>query len=176
MNKTFLFIQKQLDGLIYFFIGPFAVLFIFPEFFLALENKLNLQLERYVFLNYTGTLLMWAGALLAVWCSILMYMNKKGSPNPFALPQKIVTKGPYSLVRHPMMWSIHLVLIGEIFAQSSPMLVVWLIIWLRFSVLYIANYEEPFLNSVFGEEYKTYCAKTPRWIPLYKTSQVDSNN
>jgi protein-S-isoprenylcysteine O-methyltransferase Ste14 len=177
MNKIFHFIQKQFDGLIYFFIGPFAILYIFPEFFLALEDKLDLDLKKYALLNHAGRLFTGAGAFLAIWCAALMYLNKKGSPNPFAMPKKVVTRGPYSLVRHPMMWSLHLVLIGEILNQSSPLLLAWFLIWLRFAALYIANYEEPFLNNLFGEEYRAYCAKTPRWFPLwYRENKMDDRS
>lgn len=175
MNKILRFIQKQADALLYLFVGPFAVLYIFPEFFLNLEGKLNIDVKRYALMNHAGRLLMGSGGFLALWCTVLMHLDKKNSPNPFSKPKKLVTRGPYGVVRHPMMWSLHLVLIGEILVSSSPMLVVWFLIWLRFAVLYIAKYEEPFLHNLFGEEYKAYCAKTPRWFPLWNRGNKMDN-
>jgi protein-S-isoprenylcysteine O-methyltransferase Ste14 len=38
------------------------------------------------------------------------------------------------------------------------------ILWLGFHVFVLA-YEEPTMRATFGDEYKTFCANVPRWIP-----------
>jgi len=83
-------------------------------------------------------------------------------------PTQIVATGPYRLVRHPMMWTIHLVLAGQILTYSSPMIAVWFAIWYRFAAVYVSRYEEPHLVKVFADEYLEYCRRTPRWIPFSK--------
>jgi protein-S-isoprenylcysteine O-methyltransferase Ste14 len=36
---------------------------------------------------------------------------------------------------------------------------------MRAGVLFITSYEEPALLARFKEEYATYCARVPRWLP-----------
>ncbi|EKT3957414.1 isoprenylcysteine carboxylmethyltransferase family protein [Flavobacterium psychrophilum] len=165
MNRVFDFIIKQVDALVYGVIGPFSVMYVFPNFFLGLEKTIGIGFEKIESLKYLGIILMNLGGVLAIWCAVLMCLSKKASPSPFSAPQKVIATGPFKLVRHPMMWALHFVIIGQIFVWCSPMIFVWFLIWIRFSVLYIERYEEPYLISIFGEDYKNYCKNTPRWFP-----------
>ncbi len=163
-----IFLIKQFDALVYGFVGPFAVAYIFPEFFKNLESKLNINIQNIDSFNYLGVVLLNLGGVLAIWCTIIMYISKKASPSPFTLPKKVITKGPFKYVRHPMMWALHFVILGQIFVNSSPLIIIWFLIWLRFAFIYIDKYEEPYLISLFGDEYLEYCKSTPRWFPLKK--------
>jgi len=165
MEKAFDFIIKQFDALVYGIIGPFSVIYVFPKFFLGLEKTIGFEFVNFESFEYLGIIFMNFGGILAIWCTVLMYLSKKASPSPFSLPKKVISIGPFKFVRHPMMWALHFVIIGQIFVWSSPMVFVWFLIWLRFSVLYIERYEEPYLISIFGEDYKKYCKNTPRWFP-----------
>lgn len=159
------FIKKQIDAAIYGFVGPFAFAYIFPNFFKNIEEKLNISIPQIDFLHYFGILLLNVGGILALWCTLEMYKSKKASPSPFSLPKKVVTTGPFMYVRHPMMWALHLVILGQIFVNNSPFIIIWFIIWIRFSIIYVDKYEEPYLKSIFGDEYVKYCKITPRWFP-----------
>ena len=160
------FIEKQIDALVYGFVGPFAFAYIFPLFFKNLENQFNLEIPKIATLNYFGIFFLNLGGILALWCTIIMYVSKKASPSPFTLPKKVITTGPFKYVRHPMMWALHFVILGQIFVNNSPFIIIWFIIWLRFSIIYIDKYEEPYLISIFGNEYVEYCKSTPRWFSL----------
>lgn len=162
------FLIKQFDALVYGFVGPFAVAYIFPEFFKNLESKLNINIQNIDSFNYLGVVLLNLGGVLAIWCTIIMYISKKASPSPFTLPKKVITTGPFRYVRHPMMWALHFVILGQIFVNCSPFILIWFLIWLRFAFMYIDKYEEPYLISLFGDEYIEYCKSTPRWFPLKK--------
>ena len=162
---------KTIDSGIYLFIGPFAVLYIFPQFFRELETHFY-SLPRNNYLDKGGVFFMWMGAILAIWCGVLMFLNKYGSVVPFLKPTKLVTSGPYSLVRHPMMWTLLFVLFGESITFSSPFTALWLIIWARFSYIYISGYEDPYLLDCFGEDYQKYAEKVPRWIPGSKPQPI----
>ncbi|RAR71517.1 methyltransferase family protein [Flavobacterium aciduliphilum] len=167
------FVRRQFDAVIYGFIGPFAIAYIFPHFFMELEEKFICTFLKNSILNILGVIMLNLGGLLAIWCTIVMYKSKKASPSPFSQPKKLITKGPYKIVRHPMMWALHFVIIGQIFVNTSPFIIIWFLIWLRFSVIFVDKYEEPYLISVFGEDYLQYCLKTPRWIPF--TGRIKSN-
>lgn len=153
------------DTLIYGVVAPFGVLYVFPRFFLGLEHSLGIELPRILVLKYAGVTLMNLGGLLAITCAVLMHSRKGGTISPFARPTALVRRGPYAWVRHPMMWAGNFVLIGLMLVYSSPLLALWLLIWSRFSAIYIDRYEEPYLVRVFGDEYLDYCRATPRWWP-----------
>lgn len=152
---------------LYLFIGPFTALFITPRFFRQIELSIGISLPKYFVLDIIGMFFMWSGAAIAAWCSILMLLNKYGSINPMEKPTKLVTKGIFNIVRHPMMWSLFFVIFGEVLSFSSPLTFLWLLIWVKFSIIYIDKYEEPYLVRVFGNEYKEYCRNVPRWIPNF---------
>ena len=154
-----------LDSLIYLFIGPFSVLYIIPIFFRGLESSLGIKLQKLYALNIVGTALMWVGLVIAIWCSILMLINRLGSIVPFFKPTALVTSGPFSQVRHPMMWALFIVLFGEVLIYSSLLSLLWLLIFARFSVIYIGKFEEPYLHSHFGDVYQKYSTLVPCWLP-----------
>jgi protein-S-isoprenylcysteine O-methyltransferase Ste14 len=165
------YLLKLIDSGIYFLFGPFSVLFLFPRMCREIDQHFYVPPFNYIF-DKTGVVFMWMGATLAIWCSLIMFMNKFGSVVPFYKPKKLVASGPFAIVRHPMMWSLFLVLIGEAITFSSAFTVLWLIIWARFSHIYICKYEEPFLFRHFGEEYQKYAQKVPRWIPGTKPQPI----
>lgn len=175
LKRVYNFLLRQLDALIYGLIGPFSILYVFPQFLLKLEQKSGFQLQTPAFMDWVGTIFMWTGAGIAIWCGILL-ISTKNTISPLSSQSKVLTKGFYKIVRHPMMWSIHIVLIGEIFVYSSPILVIWFFLWLRLANIYVSRFEEPALISRFGNDYIEYCKVTPRWFPelkLWKTKKLN---
>jgi protein-S-isoprenylcysteine O-methyltransferase Ste14 len=88
---------------------------------------------------------------------------------------ELVTSGPYSLIRHPILTSILLmILAGTLLFLHIVLVVVFLIcvgIAYRKAVL-----EEELLSSEegFGQRYKDYISKTGRFLPkLTKSSPLD---
>lgn len=165
MKKFVSLILKAVDSLIYFFIGPFNALYIIPLFFRRIESSSGIELQRIYTLEIIGVVLMWIGLIIAVWCAVLMLINRLSSVVPFFKPKALITSGPFSQVRHPMMWSLFLVLFGEALIYSSPFTLLWLAIFIRFSVIYIGKFEEPYLHSHFGDTYQKYSTLVPRWFP-----------
>ncbi len=164
-SKIFNFIVKILDGLLYSFIGPFAVLYIIPQFFLKFELHPRLDGFGLEWLAQLGKILMWSGAGLAIWCGLLMNLFSRGTPLVTSPPKSILERNVYSYVRNPMMWALIFTLLGEALNFGSSILFVWLLAWLRIGHLIVINYEEPQLKFRFGKEYLDYCKKVPRWIP-----------
>jgi protein-S-isoprenylcysteine O-methyltransferase Ste14 len=165
MHKLVSWMSYVVDTLIYLFIGPFNVLYIIPIFFRKVESSLGIELQQFYAFNIIGTVLMWVGLVIAIWCSTLMLINRLGSVVPFFKPTALVTSGPFSQVRHPMMWALFLVLLGEALIYSSPLSFLWLLIFIRFSVIYIGKFEEPYLHSIFGDVYQKYSTLVPCWLP-----------
>lgn len=167
MNKFVSHMWYVIDCLIYLFIGPFNALYVIPLFFRGIESSFGIKLQQLYTLNITGAVFMWVGAFIAIWCSILMFINSFVSIVPFFKPTALITSGPFSQVRHPMMWALFIVLFGEVLIYSSPFTLLWLLIWIRFSIIYIGKFEEPYLQRNFGDAYQKYSTLVPRWLPKY---------
>jgi protein-S-isoprenylcysteine O-methyltransferase Ste14 len=79
--------------------------------------------------------------------------------------QRLVTYGPFAWSRNPLYNGNFLVWIGFVIISG----VYWFlpVAVLLFAVEYtlIVRYEEGVLESIFGDEYLEYKARTPRWIP-----------
>jgi protein-S-isoprenylcysteine O-methyltransferase Ste14 len=79
--------------------------------------------------------------------------------------QRLVTYGIFSWMRNPLYVGNFLIWIG--FTVISGVLWFIPVAIVLFAVEYtlIVRYEEGVLESIFGEEYLRYKARTPRWIP-----------
>jgi protein-S-isoprenylcysteine O-methyltransferase Ste14 len=109
-------------------------------------------------------LLTMAGVLLGVWAVLAMRI-----PDVSILPEvragaQLVTRGPYSVIRHPMYSALLLVGLGLVL--DAPSLLRWLL-WLVLLVdlLFKLNYEERLLAGRFSD-YQAYQQRTWRIIPF----------
>jgi protein-S-isoprenylcysteine O-methyltransferase Ste14 len=158
-------IQRAVDGALYGFIGPFSVLYIIPRFLMNISNTKSLAGFGIVGVKIAGFIIIWLGAALAIWCTILMFLFGKGTPLVTSAPKKILDHNIYGYVRHPMMWSLIFVVLGQALMYGQIILLLWLIALSRILHLIVANYEEPQLECRFGESWKKYCREVPRWFP-----------
>ncbi|MDX8389319.1 MAG: isoprenylcysteine carboxylmethyltransferase family protein [Mariprofundaceae bacterium] len=157
-------VKKTVDAFIYLFIGPFTVIGTVPLLLLDLDSHMGLSHYTSEITNAMGYLLINMGAALALWCSWLM-RDRGGSPIPSQPAKGLVKSGPYTFVRHPMMYSLLLVGIGEVFVTGSLLILIWLPIAMRAGAMFITVYEEPVLLARYGDIYKDYCEEVPRWLP-----------
>jgi protein-S-isoprenylcysteine O-methyltransferase Ste14 len=168
MLKHFYRIIIQLiDGALYGFIGPFCVLYIIPQFLMKLVKIKTEDGFGIAGVETAGIIIMWLGTALAIWCAGLMFLFGKGTFFVTSAPKKIMTRNIYGIVRHPMMWALFIIVLGEILTFGHFILIVWLIAMVRIIYLIVGNYEEPQLESRFGESWKEYCQKVPPWIPRF---------
>ena len=81
--------------------------------------------------------------------------------------QSFVSDGPYSVVRHPLYLS-SMVGTAGIGAQSGSIIMMFICllpIWVIFNR--VAQIEEVEMLARFGQEYESYLARTPRFIPRF---------
>jgi protein-S-isoprenylcysteine O-methyltransferase Ste14 len=159
------FFGRIIDASLYGFIGPFSVLYIIPQFLMKLSGIRTNEGFGIPGVETVGIVLMWLGAALAIYCSVLMLLFAKGTPAVTSAPQKILARNIYAYIRHPMMWSLFIVVSGEILTFGNIILLAWLVAMSRIIYLIVVNYEEPQLERRFGEAWNEYCRKVPRWMP-----------
>ena len=112
-----------------------------------------------------GTAWLYSGLfiyLLGVVFTIVAVLNFATSPK-----DKIITKGLYGISRNPMYVGILLIQIGVGIACSSWL---YLLLTLVLMILLNANLsaEERYCLYRYGDAYREYTSKTPRWIGIHK--------
>ena len=88
-----------------------------------------------------------------------------GTPAPIAPPTRLVMTGFYRRVRNPIYVGLVTFVLGEALVLGDDSLFVYAaILWLFFH-LWVLAIEEPELARVFGDEFATFKANVPRWLP-----------
>ncbi len=89
----------------------------------------------------------------------------RGTLAPWDPPERLVVRGPYRYLRHPMISGVALVLAGEALALGSPSIGFWLGAFIAVNAVYLPLVEEPALIRRFGPDYERYMANVSRWVP-----------
>ena len=114
---------------------------------------------------FPGILLITLGAGLC-WKTVSLFTEVgEGTPAPFDPPRNLVIEGPYIYLRNPMMVGVWMVLLGESLIFGSVLIGAWFLLFCGLCLILIPVWEEPDLEIRFGEPYKEYERKVPRWIP-----------
>lgn len=106
--------------------------------------------------EHLGLIAIMACVIGRAWCSLYIGGRKK---------QEIVSSGPYSLCRNPL-YVFSFVGAFGVGAQTGSLSVgvtFAVACWAVFRI--VAAREETFLKTAFGDEYRAYCARTPRFMP-----------
>ena len=115
-----------------------------------------------------GAILGAAGAALAVACIVTFVVVGKGTPAPFDPPRRLVSRGPYRLVRNPMYLGAGLALAGAALFYRSPSLFGYAAAFVFVTHGFVVLHEEPTLRRTFGAHYEAYCRQAGRWWPRWR--------
>jgi protein-S-isoprenylcysteine O-methyltransferase Ste14 len=110
----------------------------------------------------TGAFIVAIGA--ALMASALVYFQSWRFRAKLDASHRLATGGPFRLMRHPIYTGLNLLALGSALWIPTP------VMWVAFALMVIgsdlrARAEEPLLEEAFGEEYRSYCARTSRFIP-----------
>jgi len=116
-----------------------------------------------------GAALTATGLAMMLWCIFLFVHLARGTPHPFAAKTKrLVVVGPYRYVRNPMAWGGFTLVAGTALWSGSVGLWFFLGLLMLFVRWFVPYYEEPDMERRFGEEYRDYCRRVPRWLPRFR--------
>ncbi|MFN2450198.1 MAG: isoprenylcysteine carboxylmethyltransferase family protein [Candidatus Baltobacteraceae bacterium] len=84
--------------------------------------------------------------------------------DPFEETTALVQSGPYAYTRNPIYVGLTLAYAGVAFAAGSGLSLAALPVIVRFMNAGVIEREERYLEQKFGEQYRRYKAKAPRWL------------
>jgi protein-S-isoprenylcysteine O-methyltransferase Ste14 len=113
----------------------------------------------------TGTVWLYAGLFIFAVSLVMYIITVIGIANTKA--DKPVTHGIYRITRHPIYFSGFLLYLGTGIACASWIVILLALLWLIFFIIVVPA-EERFLVEQYGETYREYLNKTPRWIGIPK--------
>jgi protein-S-isoprenylcysteine O-methyltransferase Ste14 len=151
--------MKNLLKQIFSFILPATVLVIVP---LWIENNRTIHAGFHLVFGLISILT----GLAVMWFTISSFIRVgRGTLAPWSPPKKLVIRGLYRYVRNPMILGVLIVLFGEALSLWSMNILIWAVSFLFINTIYFIIYEEPNLESRFGDDYREYKKHVSRWIP-----------
>jgi protein-S-isoprenylcysteine O-methyltransferase Ste14 len=112
-----------------------------------------------------GAVFIAAGLAMWVWTVRLFVAIGGGTLAPWDPTRHLVVEGPYRVVRNPMITAVLGVLVGEAILFGSAWIGIWCAAFVAINWAYFVLVEEPGLERRFGDEYREYRRRVPRWIP-----------
>jgi protein-S-isoprenylcysteine O-methyltransferase Ste14 len=112
-----------------------------------------------------GALLMAAGLAVLVDVFVRFVRDGAGTPSPAAPARRLLARGAFAHLRHPMYVATATVIAGEALAFAQPILLIGAIAYLAAMAALVAALEEPRLARRFGAEYDAYRRAVPGWWP-----------
>ncbi len=141
----------------------------FALWFWLLPGWLGFRVEtagmaRWRWLAAIPSVLGFAVALRCIWD---FGWTGRGTPAPFAPPQRLVAVGFYRYVRNPMYVGFAVGWIGlwVVFGHANPVAIAAVAAVALGVHLFVLLYEEPTLRKKFGTDYEEYCRNMRRWWP-----------
>lgn len=137
------------------------------------SNQVTISLENHAStaLSNTWMVATWAAGIIAVavfictvYCWIMMGRNWSMAITP-GKDTELITNGAFSFVRHPIYALSLFLMLSSMFAVFN----VWMLIvaTIHISMLMTKAFnEERYLTQLHGDLYRTYCARTNRFLPL----------
>jgi len=148
-------------SILFVFLIPGTVAGYIP--FLILQSSVN---QFRPGMSISGSL---AAGLIVLGASVLLrcvwdfFTAGRGTLAPFDPPRYLVVRGLYRFTRNPMYNGVMLLLMGEAWLFRS--IALWkyaALVFVLFNAMVMA-YEEPTLESQFGESFRMYKRAVPRW-------------
>lgn len=103
------------------------------------------------------------GLFVLLRCVWDFFAAGRGTLAPVDPPRRLVVTGLYRFTRNPMYNGVLAMLVGEAWLFRSTTLLQYAAAMFVLFNLVVLIYEEPALESQFGESYRAYRRKIPRW-------------
>jgi protein-S-isoprenylcysteine O-methyltransferase Ste14 len=122
-------------------------------------------------LRWVGVVLLVAALAVLVASFARFVAEGFGTPAPVAPPDRLVVGGFYRYVRNPMYVAVLSLIIGQALALGQLILFAYAAVVCAAFAAMVHWHEEPALHRQFGEQYDTYRAAVPGWVPRLRPWQ-----
>ena len=112
------------------------------------------------FIEAGGFLFLLAGLIIRIWCTF--YIGGRKS-------KELITTGPYSLCRNPLYMGTFVLTIGIGLSFANLLMCVLVPLIVVPVHLVVVRLEESRLEEAFGEQFRAYKQKTPRFWPRFSS-------
>ena len=111
-----------------------------------------------------GAVVLGVGLTIVGWCVRDFYVEGRGTLAPWAPPRHLVTRGLYAVSRNPMYLGVLCMVVGWALGLRSRALGAYAAaLFLAFHLRIVLS-EEPWLARTFGEAWRDYASRVPRWL------------
>ncbi|MBD3211882.1 MAG: isoprenylcysteine carboxylmethyltransferase family protein [Candidatus Lokiarchaeota archaeon] len=156
---------------------PISVAIIIPLILLFIIDSRTLDdlFSPNLIIVILGLLLLIIGIIGFVKCNLIFIKKGKGTLMPLKRleTQKLIIKGPYKYVRHPMIISVLIILLGEALIFGSFWILLWNIGFFIGNIVYLPLFEDKGMEKRFGEDFLKYKKKVRAWIPQLRPYEQD---
>ncbi len=115
---------------------------------------------------WLGAVLMLVGFLLDLWVIYYQHTQGEGSPSPLVPTQHLVQEGPFAYTRNAMYMGTLTIYTGLALVVGSVAMLLLVALGALLVHAYVVLVEERELEARFGDEYREYKRRVPRWLPL----------
>ena len=117
------------------------------------------------FHQFFGLLVIVAGSALISYAAALFAAGDT-TKNPYAEPSAMVVAPPYTFTRNPMYVGLTAVLLGFATFFGSPIMLLGPVVFAVVIDRMVIPQEERTMERIYGERYRDYTRRVPRWLPL----------
>lgn len=140
-----------------------------PLLLAMLEQRWGLALDLPQAAPSAGAVLFVLASSLGLWSAAAINVKGDGTPLPAAMPNRLVTAGPYRVIRNPMAVSGIAQGVAVGLVLSSWLVVVYAVLGSLVWNYAIRPWEEADLEARFGDDYRHYRDQVRCWVPLLGT-------
>lgn len=112
-----------------------------------------------------GVLLVAAGLAVVVWTVRSLAVEGGGTGSPALPTQRLVVRGPYRWVRHPMYAGTAAMVVGQGLLLGQWVLLAAAAVYVAVLATLSRLREEPALLARYGDDFAAYRATVPGWLP-----------
>ena len=112
-----------------------------------------------------GWMVLAVSYLIYTGASLVLMRRGRGAYVEFDPPKEFVATGPFRWCRNPIAACVLGMILGEALTFSSVGILLLFLVGLPLAHLQVVLLEEPLLEKRFGQEFRDYRARVPRWIP-----------
>ncbi|MDD5457990.1 MAG: isoprenylcysteine carboxylmethyltransferase family protein [Phycisphaerae bacterium] len=128
----------------------FVAVFVRPPW--SMESAAGFTMEL------IGYMCLLAGLVIRIWC--IFYIGSRKS-------KELIAEGPYSICRNPLYVGTFFLAIGVGLCFENSLIVLLVPAIIVPIHIIVAKMEETNLENIFGDQYRTYKQKVPRFWPKF---------